>query len=150
MITIDKFQTIVENTPLVSIDFIIENNGLYLLGKRVNKPAQGYFFTPGGRIFKNETINQAFSRLSLKELGTSFDVKDAQFLGVFQHFYEDSFVSDTISTHYIVLVYTIRTSSKPNLPLTEHHEYHYFSKEKLLKNNDVHDYVKAYFRGDSK
>jgi len=44
MISIDKFKIVVENTPLVSIDFIIENSeGNYLLGKRVNEPACGYW-----------------------------------------------------------------------------------------------------------
>ena len=46
MISIDKFKTVVENTPLISVDFIIENEqGKYLLGKRVNEPASGYWFT---------------------------------------------------------------------------------------------------------
>jgi colanic acid biosynthesis protein WcaH len=40
MISGDKFKTVVENTPLISIDFIIENQaGEFLLGKRVNRPA---------------------------------------------------------------------------------------------------------------
>ncbi|MEG1251614.1 MAG: NUDIX domain-containing protein, partial [Citrobacter sp.] len=60
---LDIFQTIVQNTPLISIDFIVKNErDEVLLGKRVNKPAKGYWFVPGGRIFKNETIFQAFKR----------------------------------------------------------------------------------------
>jgi colanic acid biosynthesis protein WcaH len=42
------FKTIIENTPLVSVDLIIKNENKILLGKRVNKPAQGYWFTLGG------------------------------------------------------------------------------------------------------
>lgn len=147
MISIDDFRIVIEKTPLVSIDFIVKRKGKYLLGKRVNKPAQGYFFTPGGRIFKNETISKAFSRLSLKELGIAFNHSNARFLGIYEHFYEESFVSDQISTHYIVLAYMISIEIDIFLPTLEHNDYRYFSKEELLKNSNVHDYVKNYFIG---
>ena len=38
------YRTIMENTPLVSIDFLIKNDGKILLGKRKNEPAKDYFF----------------------------------------------------------------------------------------------------------
>ena len=51
----DTFSTVIQNTPLISIDLIVENKkGQILLGKRVNEPALGYWFVPGGRIFKDE------------------------------------------------------------------------------------------------
>ena len=60
-----EFLNIIDKTPLVSIDLIIENpQGKILLGKRCNKPAQGYWFVPGGRIQKNETLEQAIRRIS--------------------------------------------------------------------------------------
>ncbi len=47
------FKTIVANTPLISIDLIIQNSQKkILLGKRINRPAQGYWFVPGGRVRK--------------------------------------------------------------------------------------------------
>ncbi|HGU2589280.1 TPA: NUDIX domain-containing protein, partial [Escherichia coli] len=47
------FATIVRSTPLISIDLIVENEfGEILLGKRINRPAQGYWFVPGGRVLK--------------------------------------------------------------------------------------------------
>src|SRR5687767_7562775 len=40
----DKFLKIIEATPLVSIDLIIRNaQGQVLLGKRLNRPAQGFW-----------------------------------------------------------------------------------------------------------
>ena len=39
----DLFKTIIDNTPLVSVDLIVKHEGKVLLGKRVNKPAQGYW-----------------------------------------------------------------------------------------------------------
>ena len=64
MLELDKFKILVDIAPLVSIDFIIKNSeDKILLGKRVNRPACGYFFTLGGRLFKNETINEAKKRV---------------------------------------------------------------------------------------
>ena len=43
----EDFATVVRSTPLVSLDFIVENSrGEFLLGKRTNRPAQGYLFVP--------------------------------------------------------------------------------------------------------
>lgn len=42
MLSRNTFQTIVQHTPLVSIDLIIKNaQGQVLLGRRNNRPAQG-------------------------------------------------------------------------------------------------------------
>jgi len=51
----DDFLRVIQNTPLVSIDFIIQNSsGEFLLGKRLNKPAKNFWVVPGGRSRKNE------------------------------------------------------------------------------------------------
>lgn len=148
MISDDKFKMVVENTSLVSIDFIIENSeGYFLLGKRVNKPARGFWFTLGGRIFKNETIATAIKRLSKKEFNFEITQEMLVFHGIYEHFYDDSFLDDSISTHYIVLAYRLKIDDELALPETEHTEYRYFSKEKLLENRNVHTYVKNYFKG---
>ena len=65
----EDFATVVRSTPLVSLDFIVENSrGEFLLGKRTNRPAQGYWFVPGGRVQKDETLEAAFERLTMAEL----------------------------------------------------------------------------------
>lgn len=62
---LDTFRTVVESTPLVSIDLVVRNQqGNILLGERTNRPAQGYWFVPGGRILKDETFEGAFKRLT--------------------------------------------------------------------------------------
>lgn len=69
------FATVVRSTPLISIDLIVENaQGEYLLGKRTNRPAQGFWFVPGGRVQKDETLADAFARLTQAELGLSLPI----------------------------------------------------------------------------
>ena len=67
------FTTVINSTPLVSIDLLIENtDGKILLGYRNNRPAKGYWFVPGGRIQKGESMDDAFQRLTQSEIGEVF------------------------------------------------------------------------------
>jgi colanic acid biosynthesis protein WcaH len=57
----DIFRTVIASTPLIAIDLIVRNlQGQILLGWRVNRPAQGYWFVPDGRVLKNEALDNAF------------------------------------------------------------------------------------------
>ena len=91
-----------------------------LLGKRVNKPAQGYFFSTGGRINKNETIDNAMARIAKNEL--NIELKSTpEFIGVFEHFYVDSIFND-VSIHYVNLAYEVEVEGSPSLPTEQHNE----------------------------
>ena len=60
-LTDDKFLDVIKATPLVAIDLIIKNSsGFVLLGKRFNRPARGFWFVPGGRIRKDETLENQY------------------------------------------------------------------------------------------
>lgn len=149
MIPIKDFKTVVQNAPLVSIDFIVKFDNKILLGKRINKPALGYYFTLGGRVLKDETIENAQKRIFKNELG--FELSQIpRFIGVFEHFYNDSFVDDNISTHYVNLGYEINISKAQKIdietiPLEQHNFYKWFSIEELLQDNEVNKYTKDYF-----
>lgn len=139
----ESFQCIVENTPLISIDFIVRNQEKILLGKRVNRPALGYWFTLGGRVFKDEYIKDAIKRISETELGTPIE-NDMKFIGVFEHHYDDS-IFDNVSTHYINLGYEVEVSGLEDLPMDQHEDYRWFGLEELMQSDEVHIYVKDYF-----
>ncbi|WP_022846331.1 GDP-mannose mannosyl hydrolase [Desulfurobacterium sp. TC5-1] len=147
----ETFKCVVEHTPLVSIDLIVENkNGEILLGKRKNRPAKNFLFVPGGRILKGETILEAFNRITLSELGKMIPISAAEFIGVFEHFYDDSFFGSDITTHYVVLAYKLVNIYDLNLPKLQHAEYLWLSSESILGREDVHPYTKAYFVGETK
>src|SRR5690606_37956725 len=104
----DTFATVVHSTPLISIDLLVGNeHGEYLLGLRNNRPAQHYWFVPGGRVQKNETLDAAFLRLTTEELGIRLERNQSVFKGVYEHFYSDSVFVEQPSTHYIVLAYLL-------------------------------------------
>ena len=130
------FKTVVDSAPLISIDILIKKDNKILLGKRINKPAKGYFFSMGGRINKNETIDNAMARVALNEL--NIDLKSTpDFIGVFEHFYDDS-MYENVSTHYVNVAYEYEMKETPDLSTEQHYEYKWFSVEELLNSDQVH------------
>ena len=140
------FRTIVQYTPLVSVDLIVHRHDKILLGRRVNRPAKGYLFTTGGRVLKNETLEEAQKRIAKVELGLEKLPAAPIFLGVFEHFYDDS-VFEGISTHYVNLAYRLDVEELNHLPSDQHSEYVWLTVEELMASPEVHPYVKNYFKG---
>jgi len=143
-----NFLNVVASTPLVSIDLIVRNEeGHVLLGKRTNRPAKGYWFVPGGRIRKNERIVDTFERISESELGLRFELKNANFLGVYEHLYDDNFFGEEdIGTHYVVLAYECRLDSGAQILLdAQHSDVRWWDVGDLLDSDSVHVNTKAYF-----
>jgi colanic acid biosynthesis protein WcaH len=146
MLPLETFKTIVASTPLVSIDLIVRNlQDEILLGKRTNRPAKGYWFVPGGRVLKDESLEKAILRLTTAELNVASS--RANFKGVYQHFYDDNFSVDDFTTHYIVLAYEMFLDEDLlSLPLEQHSEYNWFTENQLLTNQEVHAHTKWYFQ----
>lgn len=143
------FSTVLTGTPLVSLDLIVQSaDGSVLLGQRVNRPAKGYWFVPGGRILKNESLAAAFERLTVNELGQRFAITSANLIGPYDHFYSDSVFGETPSTHYVAIAYLIVVPHLANLPREQHSAYRWFKVDELLSQSDVHPHTKKYFSKD--
>lgn len=142
-----QFQQIVAATPLISLDLIMRNGqGQVLLGKRLNRPAQGYWFVPGGRVRKDERLDAAFLRLTQEELGLAASRDSARLLGLYEHFYADNFSGAEFSTHYVVLGYELAWQGQQDaLPISQHDQYRWFDVVQLLQDPSVHQHTKDYF-----
>lgn len=147
-LTQKHFTNIIAATPLISIDLIVENTkGEVLLGYRSNRPAKGYWFVPGGRILKDELMESAFKRLTLTELGMLFELRQAEFLGPYEHFYKDYVFGEGVSTHYIALGYKLVCDiDLSTLPNVQHNQYKWFHKTSMLENDEVHEHCKWYLK----
>lgn len=145
----EVFKGVVAVTPLISIDLVVKNSrNEILLGKRINQPAQGYWFVPGGRVLKGESLSDAFQRLCDIEIGMKFLLSQGSFLGVYEHFYADSvFGQSGLTTHYVVLAYLIQIDND-QLPLvfTQHEQFAWWSLEDVLKSSAVHEYSREYLK----
>lgn len=144
----NHFLEVVKHTPLVSIDMVVKNSmGEVLLGFRKNEPARDFWFVPGGRICKDERIKDAFSRISLSELGVGFEISEAHSLGVFEHLYDRNFALEAgVSTHYIVLAYAFKLDLPLDMiPKDQHQICRWWPVEELKTAANVHANTKAYF-----
>lgn len=146
----EAYTEVVRNTPLVSIDLLIEDiNGKILLGYRLNRPAKNSWFVPGGVIRKNENFIEAYQRISKDELGIEIDFSESSYVGLYEHIYDDNFADDaSFNTHYIVNAFHIKINlANIELPKAQHSDYWWATKEELLAHDAVHTNTKNYFNG---
>lgn len=150
-----QFSSACSILPLISIDWIVTSpDGKLLLGFRRNAPARGWWFTPGGRIRKNESFSAAMIRVADEELGlpsTLLDHASMRMMGVWDHFYEDSAFATEISTHYINLPHWLPLSwqdidilsMRPN---SQHAAWQWLDVAVAESSEIVHPYVRSYAR----
>jgi colanic acid biosynthesis protein WcaH len=148
------FLKVLDMTKLVSIDLVVKDqNNRILLGFRVNEPARGAWFVPGGRIMKDETLEEAFERISEEETGIRYSLSEAKLLGAFTHNYENNvFLEPGITTQYIALAYEIclKKDYEPKNK-NQHSRYEWISldetdPEKREVISGIHPKSLAYFR----
>ena len=145
----EKWRDIVKNNPIFAIDIIIfrKNYGI-LMGKRLNEPAKGKLFVPGGRVFKNETREQAFERISKSETGLEIKFENSLQGGIFEHFYENSkWSNEKLSTHYIVetRIVKINFETENFLKLDNQHSEFFWIDKKSINSPLIHEYCYPYF-----
>ena len=114
----DGYATIQKKMPIATVDALIVHHGKLLLMKRNNPPVKGEWWVPGGRIFKNESIEDAVKRKVFEETGLQCTV--IKQLGVINQIFPEC---HTISIFY--LVECNRTDVKLN---TEHSDYKWVSE----------------------
>ena len=147
MLSRSDFLQVVRTAPLVSMDLLVRGPaGAVLLGLRRNRPAQDWWFVPGGIIRKNERFEAAFRRLTAAELGTEHRLSSARPLGAWEHLYDDNFAGDPgFGTHYVVLAWELRADLPiTRLPGEQHRDYRWVSVAELAADASIHPNSRAY------
>jgi colanic acid biosynthesis protein WcaH len=143
----ETFEQMIRCTPLCSIDLIVRDpDACTLLGQRLGEPAKGYYFVPGGRVRKDERLANAFRRILADETSIEAQLSDADYLGVFEHFYStNKFGKPGFGTHYICHAYGLALGRRPAvIPDRQHSELIWATPSELSKLN-LHPYSAAYF-----
>ncbi len=125
--------------------------GDILLGECLNRSAQGFWFAPGGRIQKNESLDAAFRRLTFGELGRAFERSTARLLDIYGHFYADSVFGAADAdpdSHYVVLGYHLHVPADLPLapPAEQHDSYRWWPMAEMQASSGVHDNSRAYLQ----
>ena len=104
--------------PIVSVDLVISHDEGVLLGRRTNEPAKGYWFVPGGRVYKGETRREAAHRVAREELGVEVEIVES--LGAFEHRYDTADVPGVDAKHYLANGYVVEVVDGEVEPDTQH------------------------------
>jgi colanic acid biosynthesis protein WcaH len=136
----DDWHTIVTNVPIVSVDLVVHYEDGIVLGKRTNEPLEGEWFVPGGRVQKNERLEDAVHRLAREELG--IDVMIDRQMGVYEHLYGTAELDAVGDKHYVPIAYEVTAESETLRPDDQHATLSVF--EPPFETLDPHPYLGAY------
>ncbi|MFC7078913.1 GDP-mannose mannosyl hydrolase [Halorussus caseinilyticus] len=138
----DEWKSIVRNVPIVSVDLVVRHDGGVVLGKRTNEPAKGEWFVPGGRLHKNERLEDAVARIAREELGVEVTIVGR--LGAYEHLYDRSEFEGTDGKHYIPVGFVVETDDDELNPDSQHAELEVFRPP--FDFEGMHEYVADYLR----
>src|SRR6185312_205096 len=80
----EVYKMILDNVPLVCVDLVIVKENKAFLIKRNNKPCEGVYWVQGGRMLKNEGIEECGIRKAAAELNVpAANIKITKYLGTF-------------------------------------------------------------------
>lgn len=136
----ETFTAFVSRMPQASVELVVERDGEYLLGRRVQAPAEGVWFWPGSRLYKGETFDAAVDRVASEELGISVDVCCQ--LGAYEHFWDEDVFDDVEEKHTVNVVYHVHPSDPDAEPTgdDQHDGWRWVTGEE----SDRHPYVETY------
>ncbi len=134
----EPYQQIHKVMPIPCVDIVLVKDGQFLLAKRQNKPAQGQWWLPGGRVLKGETLEGAVARKMKQETGLKVSIK--KMLGTDVTMFPDGpFDGPTHTINTVFLASPYETGSVISLDI-QNKEYQWF----YHINNDWHPYVKKF------
>jgi ADP-ribose pyrophosphatase YjhB (NUDIX family) len=115
------YSKIIDVVPIVCVDgFIIKDDKILLL-KRNNYPAINEWWVPGGRVLKNELIQDAIIRKVQDEIGIKPEIVNQ--IGITETIFEKK--------HTINICFTLSINSNNIIINSEHSEYNWFTISEL-------------------
>jgi len=121
------YDEIKKSMPLPCVDLLVTHKGNLLLMLRNNEPGKDLWFTPGGRINKNESLEEAVKRVLSMETGLQ-PINITQ-ISTMSHMWPET---HTVTTYYKIEV----DSDKVKLD-EQHREYRWIN----TMEDDLHPYL---------
>lgn len=95
-ITPEMFQKFLAVLPIATVNVAIIKDDKVLLVKRLNEPAKGYWYTPGGIILKGESLEDSVLRVCKEETG--LNVESIKLIGVYTEHWREGYFTKNIQT----------------------------------------------------
>jgi len=135
-IPLELYKQIHASVPIACVDVVVIKDEEVLLCHRQNKPAQGEWWFPGGRVLKGETLAEAAVRKMGEETGLTLALGEQ--LGTTETVFPDGPFGGPTHTINTVFVATT-TDSSPTLD-AQHDQWRWFSGP----SDDFTDYVNTF------
>lgn len=134
------YNEIITNIPISCVDIALVNEDSIMLVERLDAPAKGQWWLPGGRVLKGEMMKDAAIRKAKQEVGVSC------WCGPIIHTAETIFLDgpEGIAVHSINSCFLLVPKSGEIIKLDSHHgKYRWCNR--ILDN--FHPYVKDCLKG---
>lgn len=118
------FAEFIRNMPICTVDVLLFNPRVtkVLLFRRTNEPLKGEWFSLGGRISKNETLQQCALRQVYKEAGLTLAPADLFFGTVFDEIFSNSRFGPGVSLHCVNICWGHLLDDGAVIRLDEQHD----------------------------
>lgn len=102
----EKFKELLNISPICTVDVLFFNSDKTktLLFKRTNEPLLGEYFSVGGRLFKNERLEDCAVRKAIEEIGVIIDREKLVYGGILEELNPNS-IFEGASYHAVDFFY---------------------------------------------
>ena len=108
----DKYKEVLETMPICCVDLVIHQSNKVLMVYRKNQPAKGQLWFPGGRIHKNEKLEEAAIRIAFEEVG--LDIHIEKKVGIYEVMFEEGPFRDLKSGVHAISICFLATPIDKN------------------------------------
>lgn len=138
---LEKYRELLDISPICTVDVLFFNNDKTktLLFKRENEPMKGTYFSAGGRLFKNELLEDCAVRQALREAGLVINKEGLMFGGVHEQLNPNS-IFDGVSYHAVDIFYGYIIDEDAKIKLdSQHSDHKWFS----VSDDTLHPFLKT-------
>ena len=101
------YKKILEHIPICCVDVVICHCNKILLVNRNNEPAKNEWWFPGGRVFKNEKLEEAAIRKAYEEVGIKVQI--VKIIGIYETMFDKGPFDDLKSgVHTINICFLVK------------------------------------------
>ncbi len=113
----DEYKGILEKMPICCVDVVIHHRNKVLLVYRNGEPAKSKWWFPGGRVYKNDGLEESAVRKANEEVG--FKVQVERKIGVYENmFTEGPYDNFKSGVHTVSICFLVKPiDDKPKIKI---------------------------------
>lgn len=136
----EKYREVLDITPVCCVDVMFFNSDKTktLLFKRQNEPVKGIYYSAGGRLLKNEMMEDCAVRQAFREVGININRNNLTLGGTQEEIHPNS-VFEGISYHAVVIYYGYVLHDEEIKLDSQHSNFQWFS----VHDDSINPFIKS-------